>query len=215
MFYSTWWLYQKVYLDRLVRPHKLNKYLAQVKDGSKPLFIHINKTAGSSIAKSLEITEAHFTLSEYENIYKNKFGENLPQNIDIWTSIRNPFDRVASEYHYRIKTNQNKMQVNPISFDEWVKKVFVEKDPSYRDREIMFLNQNEWVKGTKNYNINFIRFENLQEDFQKLANEYKVESLPWKKKSDNLNYKETFSDISKETIFQVFKEDLNRFNYSF
>ena len=98
MFYSTWWLYQKVYLDRLVRPHKLNKYLAQVKDGSKPLFIHINKTAGSSIAKSLEITEAHFTLSEYENIYKNKFGENLPQNIDIWTSIRNPFDRVCLLY---------------------------------------------------------------------------------------------------------------------
>ena len=51
--------------------------------------------------------------------------------------------------------------------------------------------------------------------FQKLANEYKVESLPWKKKSDNLNYEEMFSDISKEIIFQVFKEDLNRFKYSF
>ena len=70
MFYSKWGVYQKLYLDLWVRPKLLNTYLEQIKTREKPLFIHINRTAGSSIANSLEITEAHHTFSAYKKLYR-------------------------------------------------------------------------------------------------------------------------------------------------
>ncbi len=214
MFYSKFWIYQKVYLKR-IRRKQVKKYLQQVHNGEKPLYIHINKTAGSSIAKSLKITEIHHTLNEYEALYRKQFGVNIPSHVEIVASIRNPFDKVASQYFYRIKTNQNKLGDNTISFDDWVKMAFDKKKPFYRDRERMFVTQSKWIENSKNYPIRFIRFENLQEDYQEIAKKYNGEPLAWKKKSSNKNYKSYFSEYSKKIIEEAFKEDLKRFNYTF
>ena len=214
MFYSRWWIYQEVYLKTL-RARRLNKYLHQVHDRSKPLFIHINKTAGSSIARSLGITEAHHTLREYEELYRKKFNEDIPDDIEIWTSVRNPFDKISSEYYYRIMRNYNKLGTNTIPFDEWVKRTYADKEPFYRDREIMFMSQSKWIESSKNYKVNLIRFENLNSDYKKVAEKYNGIPLVWKKKSDNKNYKDTFSEASKAIISEEFEEDLDRFNYSF
>ncbi|RFN57970.1 sulfotransferase family protein [Marixanthomonas ophiurae] len=214
MFYDEWWIYQKVYLKH-VRKKQVKKYLEQVRNKEKPLFIHINKTAGSSIAKSMGITEIHYTLAEYEQLYFNQFNETLPKDIAVWTSIRNPFDKVASEYFYRVKHNQNKMDTNPISFEQWVIKAYEQRDPFYRDREIMFNTQCSWIESEINYNISFIRFENLQEDYNKLALKYNGVPLVWKKKSKNKNYKDYFSERTKKIISNEFKEDLKHFNYTY
>ena len=214
MFYSKWWIYKNVYL-RINEKRLIKNYLKEVKTGNKPLFIHINKTAGSSIAKSLGIPESHCSLDTYEKLYKKYFKEEFNENVKIWTSIRNPFDKVTSQYFYRIKTNQNKLGENTISFDEWVKAAFDDKDPAYRDWDLMFGTQSNWIKNNKNYPINFIRFENLNEDYNKVATLYNGTPLAWRKKSSNKNYKEHFSDYSKAVIEREFKEDLERFNYTF
>lgn len=214
MFYSKWWIYTDIYLKAL-RRRDTKRYLNQVRAGVKPLFIHINKTAGSSIARSLNITEIHFTLREYEALYKKQFGEELPLDTDIWTSIRNPFDKVSSEYYYRIKGNQNKMATHPITFEDWVVKAYDEKDPFYRDREIMFNTQCNWIDSDKAYDINFIRFEDLNEGYKKVAAKYNGAPLVWKKKSQNKNYKETFTEKTIHIIGREFKDDLDRFNYSY
>lgn len=215
MFYSKWGVYQKLYLDLWVRPKLLNTYLEQIKTREKPLFIHINRTAGSSIANSLEITEAHHTFSAYKKLYQKKFNESFPEDLEVWTAIRNPFDKVVSEYYYRIQTNQNKMKTHPISFDDWVKKVFLEKDVAYRDREIMFIPQSEWLVGAEAYSLNIIKFESLQKDYKTLATKFSAKPLVWKKKTENFNYKVEFSEVSKKIISDVFKEDLDRFGYFF
>jgi len=214
MFYNTWWIYKNVYINlnekRLVR-----NYLKEVNAGNKPLFVHINKTAGSSIAKSLGFTEAHRSLENFEVLYKRYFKKEIDEKVDIWTAIRNPFDKVTSQYFYRIKTNQNNMGVNTLSFDEWVKAAFDDKDPFYRDKELMFGSQCDWIRSKKTYKINFIRFENLNEDYKKLAEIYNGIPLVWRKKSSNKNYKSHYSEYSKKIIEREFKEDLERFNYTF
>lgn len=215
MFYSKWWLYQELYLKKIVKPRNLNKYLWQVKRREKPLFIHINKTAGSSIAESLGITETHFTLKQYEKLYQKKFKEKIPVDTEIWTSVRNPFDKVSSEYYYRKKQDQNDMRKNAPSFDDWIQKTYVEKDPKYRDREIMFIPQSEWIAGSQDYNINLIHFENLESDYAPLGEKYGIQPLKWKKKSKNKDYKKVYSFDSKDIISNVFKEDLVQFNYTF
>jgi hypothetical protein len=214
MFYNKWWIYQKVYL-RINERKLIKSYLEEVKNNKKPLYIHINKTAGSSIAKSLNITESHCTLNTYEMLYKKYFKEEIKEDVSLWVSIRNPFDKVASQYYYRIKTNQNKLGITTISFDDWVRKAFDEKDPAYRDWNLMFDTQNSWLKTDKNYKINYIRFESLAEDYQKVASIYDGSPLVWKKKSKNKDYKSLYSDYSKIIIEREFKEDLERFNYRF
>ena len=213
-FYSKWWIYQKVYLKRL-RAKQVKIYLEQVKAKEKPLFIHINKTAGSSIARSLGITEIHYTLAEYEQLYAKQFGEDLPLDTQVWTAIRNPFDKVSSEYHYRIKHNQNNMQTHPIDFKDWVEKAYSTKDSYYRDREIMFMPQVDWIASKNEYPLHFIRFENLQSDYKKMASAFNGQPLVWRKKSKNSDYKSMYTPHTKAIIATAFSADLERFNYSF
>jgi len=214
MFYSSWYLYKEVYLKK-IRQYLVKEYLKQVKDRSKPLFIHINRTAGSSISGALGITEIHYTLEEYEQLYFNQFKEKLPEDIAIWTSIRNPFAKVASQYYYRVATNQNQMRKEPISFNDWLIKAYAEKSPEYRDREIMFQQQKDWLKTTRNYNINYIRFENLISDYSKVALLYDGKPLLRKKKSMYSGYKNLYSTDNQLLIKKEFKDDITLFNYSF
>lgn len=214
MFYNKWWLYQKVYL-KAVRKRQLKTYLEQVKAKEKPLFIHINKTAGSSIAKSLGITEIHYTLKQYEALYQKQFGQPLPLDTEVWTAIRNPYDKVTSEYFYRIKQNQNKMQSHPIEFEPWVVKAYEEKDKKYRDREIMFSPHSFWLESDNEYPLFIIRFENLQEDYQKCADKYGGQPLVWRKRSANKDYRSMYNARTKAIIKEVFAQDLERFNYAF
>ncbi len=212
--YYKWWLYQKVYL-RILSYLALKKYVSQVEKKEKPVFIHINKTAGSSIANSLAIPESHFTLLEFEKLYKKQTNKDLPKDVTVYTAIRNPFDKVTSQYFFRIKTDQNNLGKNTLSFDDWVKKAYDLKDPFYRDLEIMFMPQIKWLEASEEYKINYIRFESLIEDFKTLENHYKLKPLPWKKKSENKDYKSLYSSYSKAIIEREFKQDLITFNYTF
>ncbi len=213
MFYRKFGIYKNLYL-KIIRRKQVKKYLLQVHNREKPLYIHINKTAGSSIAKSLHITEIHHSL-EYELLYKKQFGTHIPYDIEIVASIRNPFDKVASQYFYRIKTNQNNLGENTLSFDKWIEMAFDKKMPFYRDRELMFSPQCKWIENSKKYLIRFIRFENLEKDYQEIANKYNGAPLTWKKKSSNKNYRTHYSKFSIKIIEEAFKEDLERFNYTF
>ncbi|OAB77336.1 hypothetical protein [Cochleicola gelatinilyticus] len=210
MFYSKWWIYTNIYL-KWVRKQQLEKYLQQIKDGEKPLFIHINRTAGSSIANALQITEAHYTLAEYETLYKNKFKTSLPLDIELISSIRNPYDKVVSEYFYRKKTNQN--NINTLSFADWVVEAYQKKNPKYRDREIMFLPQVFWLRGYEKYNLKLIRYENLEYDYKKLILPNSRRKLPWKKKTERKPIKEYYTKEIKAIIYNEFRKDFDIFKY--
>lgn len=214
MLYRNWAIYTNVYIP-LIKNKAVKKYLHQVKQKEKPLFIHINRTAGSSIANSLGITEIHLTLSDYENLYQKQFDEVLPEDIEIWTSIRNPYDKVVSQYYYRKKTNQNDILKKSISFNTWIKKAFNEKDSKFRDREIMFQQQVDWLSTNRNYTINYIRFENLKSDYKTLRDRFNGKPLVWKKKSEHKNYLALISKEEKQIIDREFKDDFEKFNYFF
>lgn len=134
---------------------KPSNYPLQQGTIKKIIFIHINKTGGTSIAQTIgSVTnkhsaiahnvgwalKKHLTVKEVISIVgKNKFD-----NAYKFTVVRNPWSKVVSHYKFRVMKNHTKMQENPIPFIEWVTCTFgVNKNPFYYTNTNMFMPQVE------------------------------------------------------------------------
>lgn len=202
-------------------------YVYFTKDENNPLrkgpkgnfiFIHINKTAGSSIKTAIGLTKKnHLTVKEI--IDTHGVGQIVFKNTYKFAVVRNPWDRALSQYKYRVKTNQCNMKDEPIPFKDWVKKTYgKEKDSFYYSNPKMFLPQVDWLK---DYNgeirINkILRFENLNEEFSAVLKDIGIEKqLPHYNKTKRVDYREYYNEETKLIIEDWFKEDIEQFGYSF
>jgi hypothetical protein len=178
------------------------------------VFIHINKTGGSSIEKALGIGLDHSTAQEkFEQL-----GADAWQRKFTFTFVRNPWDKVVSHYHYRVNTNQTGMGANPVPFDRWLQLCYVERDPRYLDQERMFMPQRRWLVNPQGEMlVEFIgRFENLQQDFTTVCERLSLRAeLGHAKPSGRGSYRDYYDSASRDLIARCFEEDLQAFDYSF
>jgi hypothetical protein len=187
------------------------------KDGATNfIFIHINKTGGTSIANAIGLPQKrHLTVREVINIVGYKDWNDAFK----FTFVRNPWDKVVSHYRYRIKTNQNEMKKADLSFKEWVVKTYSEnKDYHYYDYPKMFQPQVDWLKDeTGLVRVDFIgRFENLHSDFEYVRSKIKTrKELPHLNKTKRDNYTKYYDEETKRIIREWFHDDIERFGYSF
>jgi len=93
-------------------------------DGSDFVFIHINKTDGTSIEAALGLRLEHKTAQEKIH----QLGLASWRNRFTFAFVRNPWDRVVSHYHYRVETNQTELATRTISFTEWVFRAYGAQD---------------------------------------------------------------------------------------
>ena len=178
------------------------------------VFIHINKTGGSSVEKALNLPFEHKTAREkIAEIGRESWNKKLS-----FTVVRNPFDKVVSHYHYRIKTNQTQLGDKPIGFTEWVELAYKDKNPAYHDKPKMFMPQTEWINDENGAVVvnEIIYFENLTGDFNNVLQKIgKNTSLPHVKKSNHKNYKQYYDQATIDIVAAHFAQDLEMFNYSF
>lgn len=191
------------------------------------LFIHINKTGGTSIRQRLGIPLIHPTLRvnlvhRTASDFINRIG--LPRWKQLYTFaiVRNPWDKVVSHYHHRLKTKQ----IKPISFDEWVKKAYGGRHRKrHRRRDKMFSPQLDWLRYRGKVVVSFIgRFENLEYDFQVISNHIGISdgisldisaSLPHLNKSERGDYQDYYTPVTRDIIANHFKKDIKAFNYHY
>lgn len=207
------------YVPKSIR-NKINLFLFPIVSKApkqKYIFIHINKTGGTSINKALGLKgRRHFTVSEIIQ----KIGKNKVSSCFVFVVVRNPWAKVVSHYNYRIKTNQTSMRDNSISFTKWVQQTYgPKKNRFYYNNPKMFLPQSEWIKD-ENGNIlidKIIRFENLNDDFLEMTKflGFKNISLPKINKTKKVDYRDYYNDRTKKIIEEWFSEDIRLFNYSF
>ena len=129
----------------------------------KFVFVHINKTGGSSIEQALGIRFQHRTAMELVA----DMGMEQWRNHFSFSVVRNPWDKVLSHYSYRVLTNQTGMADGHIGFTDWVCEAYGRKNPTYYDKPKMFMPQVDWISDEQGrILIDYVaRFESLQSGF--------------------------------------------------
>ena len=178
------------------------------------IFIHINKTGGTSVEKAFGIPLQHKTALEK----KKYLGDSKWYSKFSFAFVRNPWDKVVSHYSYRYKTNQTGLADEEIDFNHWVKLAYLKKDTKYYDNPKMFMPQKDWISDESGeILVNFVgRFESFESDFNKICAKLDVSSnLPHLKKSNRSHYKNYYNQESTEIVRNFFRKDIEHFGYKF
>jgi len=200
---------------------------------NKFIFIHIPKTAGSSIQKALTphstscprtrgarlmsragiiTNRKSFYLPKHErySYIKRRLGTEEYEKMFSFAFVRNPWDRLVSYYHFVNKTphHHRNAKLGKLSFDDFVKGE-VKRMKSYQNRYI-YSEEGE-------LQVDFVgRFENLAEDFSFITQKIGLDiELPHTNSSKHDSYQEYFSDELRELVSIHWEKDIKLFDYSF
>jgi hypothetical protein len=178
------------------------------------VFIHINKTGGTSVERALHLRSERKTARE-------KLAEMGTERFDrafSFAFVRNPWDKVVSHYHYRVRTNRTGLADEGIPFRDWVLRAYGEQDPRYHDEPKMFMPQVYWVGDEQGRcMIDFVgRFERLSADFAEVCRHIGVDAaLPHVKTTSHAHYRESYDEETRAVVAERFAPDLAEYGYTF
>lgn len=190
-------------------------------------FIHITKTGGSSIEEigkknkigwgkyHKEYKEYSQTYNWYHEIFTIKPIE-LKLKYDWFVSVRNPYTRILSQFHYDIMKKRfikpyEEKDYNKIRFNEHVRKKIANRSLT----GFHYTEQYKYIDDS--VNIHILKFENLKEDFENLMKKYNLNINLDKhiNKSIEMFSVYDFDESTIELIRMVYKKDFEFFKYSF
>lgn len=203
------------------------------------LFIHIPKTAGTSINKALGINRGIGNFY-YTDVEKKRFPVSLhhmtPRQLVSYrliskaelvstftfTFVRNPFDRLVSEFHYRKGEFENQEEM----IREFGRFLTVVKSIMRKRRWWIFDNhlrpQVHFTRLRFRQTLDFIgRYENLENDLLRLQEALPSNSLreplslSVEKKSKRLPYQEYYNKETRALVSKLYGRDLKKFDYAF
>lgn len=178
------------------------------------VFIHINKTGGSSIEKALNIPFEHKTALEKIS----EIGIKRWQKKYSFTVVRNPWDKVVSHYHFRLQNGKIYPPENPIGFREWVIQAYHHRHPAHFSTERLFMPQVNWISDADGNVLldRILRFERLEADFIQVLTHLGLQAkLPHEKQTDRGRYQQYFDVTTRRVVEQAFWSDIEYFEYQF
>ena len=189
-------------------------------DQLKCVFVHIPKTAGTSVTNALfgSGTPGHLPLSWFQHIEPEKFAEYFK-----FAFVRNPWDRLVSGYTYMVGKDSKGRDTA-----EWI--AFLKQFASFEDFVLRWVNE-ENVERHKTFvpqyrfvydkhgllSLDFIgRYENLREDYQRICDTLGGgEPLPHANKSERIDYRQYYSARTHDIVARVYAKDIELFNFTF
>ena len=195
----------------------------------KFIFIHIQKTAGTSITNSLS------NLPETENLHHshsmiNLLNSNEYEDYFKFCFVRNPFDRLLSWYNMILKKGSHNdwskyILENSNNFSEFLEltDIIIERNPLELQSSVDYpksisYNQLDYITDRLgNIRCDFIgRFENLENDFYSITNYIGVDiKIKHLNKFEHKPYSEYYNDLDVKLVENLYKRDLEYFNYKF
>ena len=201
------------------------------------IFIHIYKTAGSSIRSVLEpymhdpermflnraFRKLHLPIqvplhkhkSFKQHISARDLKKQLPAKIYDpffkFAFVRNPWDWQVSGYHFMLeeKTHfQHELIKSMKNFDEFIEwRVFKDK---HLQKDFITNDQGNLI-------VDFVgRYETLAEDFEQICRKLHLDlRLPHRNKSAHDDYRSYYNPRTVDLIREHFREDIELFGYDF
>jgi len=185
-------------------------------------FIHITKTAGTSIEK-VGLKHNHKWGMYHEQEYGwwhqifTKKSKELRNKYDWFTVVRNPYTRILSEIHYIHKKLKTVDEFNTIIKKEINYLLSNHNDsnhPYQRPGGDHFTEQYKYID--PNSVIHILHFETVKEEFEELMNVYNYNNVRLNMVEYKTEKKISVKDISKENIELIniaYKEDFEKFGY--
>ena len=177
------------------------------------LFLHIPKTAGSSISNWL-VARGGVYSDGYSHTALHQSYHDISK---LWTFcvVRNPWDRMVSTYFYVKKINP---AFTDISFHDWLRTGLdfrrERTGMGYRrDWYSVKTPQLDWIQIRPS---KIMRFESLAQDFvevQERFNDY--EPLPFVNTTEHEPYQNYYDDWSRQLVQNLFHTDITEFGYTF
>ena len=194
---------------------------------NKILFIHVPKCAGTSIAKSLNIySENNFPANMeilygiHDNIvlqslcleYYNDYIKDELNEYKIITCVRNPYDRVLSDYMWCDRGFKN-----ILDFCKFIKNTLQtrkKRDFMYFDSKYYInhlLPQYEYINNT-NLDVHILHMEKINDDFKKI---FPNVELCHENKTEHSDYHSYFKNNREciDIINEIYKIDFEKFGY--
>jgi chondroitin 4-sulfotransferase 11 len=196
----------------------------------KFIFVHIPKNAGSSVEVTLGIYRKEFMVESKDSIVEDGISYSLQhltatqlteheltkpffKNYFKFSFVRNPYQRVLSEYFW---LKQKKIDINkksPENFSSWLDTYYSVIDKDHKLTQYQYLYDKE-----NNLMVDFLgRVENFNQDFEILTKKFgriikpmQYNATRQKKDADHSLY---LTDSNKEKIYNLFKIDFDTFGY--
>jgi len=193
-------------------------------DKFKCIFIHIPKCAGTSLAIALFGNKGggHKPILQYQLIYSqvefNKYFK--------FAFVRNPWDRVVSAYSFLKSggaTEKDRLwaETHLKSYPDFRSFVRDWLKPGNVYSYHHFIPQYRYLSGVEktSMDIDFIgRYETLHQDFERICEKLNIAtSLDQHNKTEGrqIGYKDYYDSHTKKIVADVYKDDIELFDYSF
>ncbi len=187
-------------------------------NANRAIFIHIPKTAGSSVAQALFGGSRHLPYFEYERINPRKF-----KRFFKFAFVRNPWDRLVSTYFFLKNGGVNEMDrrfaaENLAAHDNFA--AFVEGWLNEKNiwSWIHFKPQHYFIcDANLRICVDFVgRTETIDADFRHVCRRLGIAAeLQLTNRSDHRPYTEYYSDELRDRVAAVYANDIALFGYQF
>lgn len=197
----------------------------------KTVFVHIPKTGGISIERSVNLRlgdmqrlyafagpleMAHMTA----DMIRNLIGRGIYERCFVFAVVRNPFDRLVSEWAWKKETGDKRgLTGSGKTFEEFTK----ELHQKFEGIKLLPHRQRTHFEPQKKFVVDhdgniivdrILRFEKMSEVAQ-LVEERLGAKLPWVNKTDHENYQEYYTKELIEMVTDMYGQDLEHFGYEF
>jgi len=144
-------------------------------------------------------TSKHAGMRDYISKWKKSLG--AIEDYQIFGAIRNPYDRMVSFWKWSGQKD---------TFSEYL------KNPRNQPVLGVLMKGKISHKGSI-YAKDFIRLENIQEDFNLFCDKVEIprKQLPHKNQSNHKHYTEYYDDETREIVEDKYAEDIEYFGYEF
>jgi hypothetical protein len=185
------------------------------------LFIHIPKTAGTSVLASLgapPVFDTHAPARALAYSYPDFFAQAYK-----FAFVRNPWDRFSSAFHFMKHGTDWPMQqqwaernIGDMDFPEFTHRL---RSPMFRAQvmaERFFWPQCFWLRGCGR--IDLLRFERLEEEVMRVGERLSIDrapSLPHMRKSAKPDFRTLYDDRMIDIVADLYRQDITALDYRF